>query len=466
MTKDDYINLIVQNKLEELAKVHYLDNLVKYQYNNKYLIEYLLENNIHSQEMDNFLTYNASYATFYLKYNIIEPLLNCHLKTLLNVNNKELILDTLLSKLDHKNRIKLYENIKEQSYWYFRDYEDYVIKSFEKYGVILPKIFIQNKTNKEKVNLANQNKLLLEELKLAFNDHSYIILDIVINELKHELISNEKYTIFEIKELIKYKKNHPNFKFIISNTSNGSFNPENETMEITPYRKGVLSHEISHLIFDQNEKASYETVKEYEKICDNIENNDEIINKIVDYLQKFHQQYHNRRIVYEKKYYDELKDRYQTYENYIKKVCQDLINSNTQTISVEYDRKIGFFVSSDNIKDVATELLIIEKEEYIKNELNNYYTEELMLENLLDALLHGRILDDLLDVECLSGHSFFQFIEEPSLSFNECIANYSVIRKSRKATELIDDLDKLTNNQLTSFLDEYFEKNRGNSYGR
>ena len=464
MKREEYINLIINNQLEELSKVHYLDNLVKYQYKNKYLIEYLLEKNIHSIEMDNYLKYNADFAIFYLNYNIIEPLYNCHLKTLLSANNGELILDSLLNKINYQDKVKLYQNIKKNSYWFFRDYEEYVVNIFGKHGLLLPKVFIHNKINSNN-NL--ENNLLLEEFKLAYQDHSCIILDIIINELKNDLVNNEKYTIFEIKELIKYKNNHPNFKFIISNTSNGSFNPDNETLEITPYRKGVFTHEVSHLIFEENDNSNnFEMINEYEKLCDNIDNDEEVISKIVNYLKKFHLKYNSMRPIFEKQYYDQINKKYGTYEEYIKKVANDLIKSNADLISIEYDQKVGMFVDSSDIESIVSELLIIEKNEFVKNELNNYFTEELMLENLLDAILHGRILDDLLDVECLSGHSFFQFSEDPLLSFNECLADYVAIKNSLKTNMLLDDLTELIGNNIIEILDNYLEINRSNGYGR
>ena len=109
--------------------------------------------------------------------------------------------------------------------------------------------------------------------------------------------------------------------------------------------------------------------------------------------------------------------------------------------------------------------MIIEKNEYIKKHVRNFYSEELMLENLLDAILNGKIFDQFIDIECLSGHSNIDFLRDNSLSFNETLANYDAIKNSRKASKLICDLRFLIGDEIINFLDNYLVMNRGDKYG-
>ena len=118
------------------------------------------------------------------------------------------------------------------------------------------------------------------------------------------------------------------------------------------------------------------------------------------------------------------------------------------------------FLTEDNIKQVVSELIINECNEYVNILTKNYYAEELMLENLLDALLKGDIFDHKYDVECLSGHSKLSFETEKTLSFDEVLADYDTIKNSSKANILINKLRTLVGNRLVDYLDNYIEEYR------
>ena len=468
MENEVYSNMIKNNQLELLSLQIEPKDLIIYKYNNRYIIEYLLEKNIHSYKMDTTMVYDREMISYYIKYNVLEPLLNCHLTPLLMMDNdNHFLLDLLLSKLNHQNRMKLYHNLKYNSYWSFHNNEDYIIETYKKYGIELPKIFIKmtdiiNKNH----NRSKKYNLVIEEFKNAFQDHNSYILDILTSEIYDNLSHNYNQTMIEMKELINYKKAHPNFKFAISSTSEGSYNPELEIMEITPFRKGVFNHELSHLLFENKERINIlNYVDKYEELCDFIDNENQI-EKITRYLKTFHENYYEMKAMFLELYEKDIIKKYHSYYDYIKIVAKDILDNNPEVIDVNYDEKVGYFITKDNVEEVVSELLFIERQEYLKNATNNFYSEELMLENILDAILHGRIIDELLDIECLSGHGFLQFDSDYTLSFNECLANYSAIKKSKKANKLINDLEMLTSKDLIDLLDSYLELNRSNDYGR
>ena len=99
------IELLKNKDYESLSNLTFLDNLVEYQYDNKYLIEYLLELGIHSTKMDDYLIHHVSFVKYYLKYNIIEPLLNCHINVLFKKIDNNLVLDLILDKSDDEYKI-------------------------------------------------------------------------------------------------------------------------------------------------------------------------------------------------------------------------------------------------------------------------------------------------------------------------------------------------------------------------
>lgn len=464
MEEVQYNRLIIDNELEKLANINIIDDLVKYKYLNRFLIEYLLEKDIHTHIMDSKTHYNADWINFYLNYNILTPLLDAHLKPLLSTSNNRLLLDILLEKLNNDERMTLYHNLKKNSYWLFRTHEKEIIMCYARYGINLPQIFITiPMINQNTLDIPIREKELFNEFREAFKDSDVSSIDFYINELRKKIMINKQRTVDDIIKLINYKREHPNFKLMISGDTEGEYDSTVQRMVISPYRSGILSHELSHLLYDEEDefKDSYQ-LKEYKRIQKGIEKSS--TKKIIDYLNNFHQKFNDMRNMFSEIYYQEINKKYHSFNQYVKTVCQDILDNHPEMIMVD-DGLAAYYVVSDNIEETVIELLNIEKEEFINNMLRNFYSEELMLENLMDALLMGKIFDEFYDVKCLSGHSGISFIEDDNLSFNECLADYDAIKNSRKGKRLILDLRNIIGNDLICFLDDYLEKNRGMKHG-
>ena len=464
MEKQEYNKLIINNELDKLANISMIDDLVKYKYLYRYLIEYLLENDIHTKIMDSKAQYNSDWIIFYIKYNILSPLLNSHLEPLLKTYNKRLLLDILLEKLSNDKRIELLHNLKQNSYWTYRIHENEIIKIYDKHGINIPRVFISEPKINKIVNRVPQKELeLFNEFKKVFQDNDDDTINFYLSEFRKLLAINKERTIDDIEKLIAYKRKHLDFKLLLSKNSEGEYDASEKHIIISPYRSNILSHELSHLLYNELDgfiDANHLDV--YKKIQARI-NSDDVIKKISEYLEQFHKRFHSMYDYFKEIYYLEIRKKYHSFNEYIKAVCKDIYENHPEMIMI--DDMAAYYVDDNNVSDIVVELLEIEKEEYIYRLLRNYYSEELMLENLFDALLMGKIYDNFLNIECLSGHSGFDFIEEENLSFNECLANYDAIKNSRKATRLIDDLQSIVGSELINFLDSYIEKNRGQNYG-
>ena len=464
MEKQEYNKLIINNELDKLANISTIDDLIKYKYLYRYLIEYLLENNIHTKIMDSKAQYDSDWINFYLKYNVLKPLLNSRLEPLLKTSNKRLLLDNLLEKLSNDERIELLHNLKKNSYWTYHIYENKIINLYDKYGINLTQVFINDPKINKRVDKVPQKELeLFNEFKEVFQDNNHNTINFYFSEFRKLLAINKERTIDDIEKLIIYKRKHPDFKLLLSKNTEGEYDASEKHIIISPYRSNILSHELSHLLYNElDDFIDANHLDVYKKIQDRI-NSDEIIKKISEYLEQFHKRFHSMYDYFKEIYYLEIKKKYHSFNEYIKAVCQDICENHPEMIMI--DDMAAYYVDDNNVSDIVVELLEIEKEEYIYRLLKNYYSEELMLENLLDALLMGKIYDNFLNIECLSGHSGFDFIEEENLSFNECLANYDAIKNSRKATRLTNDLQSIVGSELIRFLDNYIEKNRGRNYG-
>ena len=462
MEKREYNNLVINNELEKLANIHNVDDLIKYKYLYRFLIEYLLESGIHTKIMDNHAVNRVEWAYFYLKYDILKPLLNCNLNILLKTYNNELLLDSLLKKLDNNDRLKLLSNMKCNNYWDFRNNEDVIIRLYSKYGISLSKVFIDRPTINKKNILFSKNIIsLIDEFKEAFSDCDDITLSFYITELKRGMKVDKNRVIDDIRKLINYKRKHPDFHLAISNNSEGEYDYNKKHIIISPYRNNIFSHEFSHLLYDNLDiENNIDVLRRYQTIQKKI--NKLCISKITNYLNDFHQNYDQMLRYFSEIYYHEIKKKYHSYNEYIKVICEDIEKNHPEMIMVD-DGLMAIYPDFNKLEDTVVELLMVEKEEYVNNLTRNFYSEELMLENLLDALLMGKIYDGFLDVVSLSGHEGIDFLESDDLSFNECLANYDAIKKSNKADRLISDLRDIVGYELIEFLENYLKLNRGSN---
>ena len=455
---EKYIKIIEEGNLNALTNSLYFNDLISIKYKGKYLIEYLLEKGIHTIDMDNYTKYNYLFAKFYLQYNILKPLINCSLIVLLKEYNNEILLDTLLSKLNYNEKMELYYSIKVNSYNEFRIKEDVIRKSYLKYGIVLPKIFMNVNSSNEKYGHL-EDEILINEFKDVYKDHESNVINFIINELKKVLNINRNRGISDIQKLIDFKKKNPSFSISFSQDTEGEYVKKSKKMKISLSSPIVLSHEFSHLLFQEYEDD--EIVMEYEKIRNKIDNINNF-NKIKDYLKIFHQRFKEKQKELEKEYYNMVNDKYGSFDNYLEIVCKDILNNKKEFSIVQIYDKI-YDLEVCDVKSFVLEFLKIEKNEYINNHARKFFGKKLMLENLLDALFMGGLCDDM-DEECLSGHSGIYFLEKDSNSFDETLANFDALKKY-DGDDLIYDLKQLVGEEIIVFLDNYLKKNREKGYG-
>lgn len=457
MENYEYNNLIINNELDKLANINNQNHLVEYQYLKLYLIEYLLKNGIHTKIMDSRVQHSSKWIKFYLKYDVVKPLLKCYLKPLMDTVDGKLIIEQLLQKLNDDEKMELLKNLKNNSYWELHNHEKEIIELYQKHGIKLDQIFINNPTILDsKVSNRKKDENLINDFCEVFKDTNPYVLRVYLHEFKKRLSIDNKRAREDIKKLIAHKKENKSFTLLISNNTEGEYNSGLNTITISPKRHGVLTHEMSHLMYQMFDED--EDLKEYERIRKKITKK-ETIKKIVEYLKVFHKQFLDMENYFEQLYYRQIKAKYGSYNEYIKVICHDIYSSNSDIISV--DDNLYFYIDEDNIEDVATELLLIEKNEFKRTCTRDYYNEELMLENLFDALLKGAICDGKLGIECFSGHIGRDFDEYDDLSFDECLADYDAIKNSKKKDRLVSILDEIVGSDLIDFLDNYISRNRG-----
>ncbi len=459
----DYRRLIREGKLDKIAEEWNIIDFTRYKHLGKYILEYLLEKNIHTNRMDSLAKNDKKWFKYYLKYNITKPLLSTSLELLLNVNDNELLLETLLKKLNKRDKEKLYRNLKCNNYFLFHNFESYLNSIFKKYGVDKPNIFIELPLiYNDKVKSYDELDIILDEFKKVFKDTHELVLNTFINEFKRKAKINKKQTYNDIKRLIKVKKDKPSFE-LVTPEYNLNVNPFDgeykylDHLQVNLYGRGIMNHEISHFIFNDNDDDEDEDLFGLYRILRQNTRKKDTITKMINYIKDFHNRYKYMKNMFKELYYKEIERKYGNINNYRLVILNDL--RKYKPIFITFDIVFATIIVDKKRKINAVDYIIEnELKKYQKVMTYNYYTEELMLENLLDALLNGAIWEGKYNVRCLSGHSKSYFKDNKVLSLEEVIADFYAIKNSPKANILINKLRDIVGDELVDFLESYTKK--------
>lgn len=475
---EKYIEMLKNGEYYLLANLGFINELVEISYNDKYLIEYLLEKGIHSEKMDNYVRNNLKFAKYYLQYGIINPLINCSLKILMDYDfNNNLIIDTLLDHLDNVSKLRIYQKIKENSYSEYYEKERDIVDIFLRHGIILPTIFVEKKNNipnKDYVISEEISKLLEEFYDLFYVQGNEKVLNFIIGEFKRCLEKNTLRTLNDIKKLMDFKRKEPSFCFIDSEGRDDCYDKDLKILRTNTMDEVTFAHEFSHFLYYEYESENEEDLQRYEALREEIFNAK--ISNIINYLDLFHQDYEKVGKVFEEDYFALVEEKYGDFKKYIEVVCKDMLENMPSMLKIwnanEGEYSI-YMVDELNIKDIVLEFLTIEKEEYVRSRLNEYYAEELMVENIFDALLMGALFDGHLfkmqdgqkiPIKCLSGHGGLYYIKHKNDSFDECMANFDAINKSSKGKQIVKGLRIVLGEDMIDFLNNYIKKNRESVY--
>ena len=459
MENNEYNRLIRNNKLEELSEIWNISDFTRYKYLNKYVLEYLLEKGIHNTRMDNYAINDILWVKLYLKYKIVKPLEKCPLELLLVKNGDEPLLESLLKVMKTREKIRLYKHIKYEGYYLYHYMEQAIIDLFYKYDIIIPKTFLEYPTiiNKDMLKKSKDDKLI-QDFKNTYNDISPEILDYFISELYKKKSIDPKRPYYDIVQLIIKKKQNPDYKLGVKNincfTEDYAFCDYNNLV-INKYWSGNLTHEISHFEF-ANEDNDYSS---FNKLIKNVYQK-KSIEKITNYLNEFHDRFIETSKVFEKIYYKEAYEQFGGILNYFSIILLDIKYAKPDIINISLPEQIQIVTNNKTYFEITKEFIKEELVDFKTICTMNYYYEELSLENLLDALLKGGICDEKYDITSFSGHHEDYLTNTKDSILDECLANYEVIKYSRKRSYLIPKLRELVGNKIVDYLEDISNENR------
>ena len=309
---------------------------------------------------------------------------------------------------------------------------------------------------------------LLTELKELFYNDGYSdenIIDSLILSYRYYTSTNSLIAIEELKRLIEIKKANPD-SFIYGLTDETAFfSREDGGAFFSKNIIGSINHETTHALHFylsdfyypsnieevmeevRNNKSTLDKVKKFSNLFNDLRSKArDIINNYK--ISKFYEdRYSGDRKLELAKFLSELKNeqRRQYEDDYLPEVL-DIILAKTYSVDEYIENRVE-----------------IEKEELASAIVKSNLDAFSAIGDIIDAIYKGKYRHDVLEddkgeiIPHTYGHGI-DYYSDPKRCFNEIIANYGVIIKSKLAKEGIELLKMITGEEFVNEVKETYEK--------
>ena len=317
-------------------------------------------------------------------------------------------------------------------------------------------------------NYSGEHEDLLNELgDLFYNDgkSEKELIDVLITSYKQVLLENEELGLLEIKQLIEIKKNNYE-KFTYTKTNTGAyFSSADKGVHLDSSIIDTINHETSHAL--HYFLADNYIPEDYASIIERVRNNPETITKVAEYSRQF------------KKIRTELKEAISKSEiatYYDEKYSgENVVELATFLASSKEDKKKIFIkdypeqvldtilAGSFTVDEYIAQRKEIEQIEMLDAMLRNNYGAFLAIGDVIDAVFLGKFKNGVLKgedeafIESAYGHGIGYF-KNTNHGFDEMIAEYGEIMKSKNGQEMILYLRSIVGDELVDAIEECYQQ--------
>ena len=306
---------------------------------------------------------------------------------------------------------------------------------------------------------------LLQELRELFLNDGQSDKDLI-----EALVTSYRYTtsvnpifIEELKLLIEIKKKNNDFTYK-KEKDGGYFNPRMKSVVVSDTTISTLNHETGHALHFF--LTDYKLPEQYESIISRIASSEDWMKKLEEYAKNA------ERIKEEaKKNAREIITRYISLE--AAQTNTEEINSLLQSTKEEQKRKYiekGYseetldliFSSTFTLEEFIKQKREVEQAEMVDVIMRYEYDAFTAISDILDAITYGKFRSGLLSTEQnetinpFYGHGIRYYTRDALSGFQEMIANYETIIKSKKSKEMIDLLRYYVGDELVNMLEEFY----------
>lgn len=469
--------LVRNNKFDELKNVNYRYLFEKID-SDKVLLDFLLEQftKDNSFDLDNVISYidlseyRANIYIMFAKYDLEKLLPPLKKEQLLSSGyNHKTVLEDLLS-IDSKLAYKVIHN---------KDKKDIEIAVLlKKYGIdaesleiTLEKDEFSKKYLIEKQSISSdisdESFELLKEFKMVMSDgkSDNSLIFQLINGYKYLLSSNNPYGKRDLESLIQIKKDHPEFALLKSD--DGSyFLPGRKQVYLERPSIATLHHELGHAMY--HIYNDFGIPNEFNDIVDRLSSNKDVLENSVRYAEIFSDEFKKSKT----KAFKIFETRYNELFNFFKRMqIGIMLEKNKKELREEllgkgYPKDIVDYILTKEytIKEFKKHYVNVNSEELIQSMFESEFALPAAICDILDAIFEGKICDKKLegfeskDIRAC-GHGISYFRNNYESRFDEMIADYAEILKSKDSQRGVYLLTQIVGPELVNLLQDFYDNN-------
>ena len=317
--------------------------------------------------------------------------------------------------------------------------------------------------------LYEEGEKLLEELQNVFDDgeSDKDLVSALTSGYRQALFSSNNYAIVleEIRKLIEIKKQNMDRFFYIKEKDSGYFSLDNGSVFCGNTQVESLLHETGHAL--HHYMAQDKIPDDYNEIVTRARQNPELLVKAERLSNKFHEIANKIKALVEHKY-NNFFDGYYNEER--RQKIRDLLAKSKEEKKREYE---SLDIPEDQLDIILNEMYT--EEEYISHQKRIYIREnvEAILRNevsgifatsdILDAILEGKFHSGALKnsqgekIKQMPGHGLYYYFETDH-GFDEMIANFASMSKSKDANENLQMLKDIVGDEVYNMISNFYSK--------
>lgn len=330
--------------------------------------------------------------------------------------------------------------------------------------------FVKNTPDTYYGPLDNDSDYLIKELERLFisdGKSDKDLINLLITGYRNALFINYDITIREIEKLIEIKKNNFDKFYYVKDKNSSYFLPSKGCIFINDSYISVVIHETGHAL--HHYLTGSEVPDNYDEIVKRAEENKELLTKTSKYFESCNKIMKNIKNYFLNLANEVLTAHYSKQEN-----IMDIQSIASKDISEYRDKFKSLKIPEEQLEQILQETFSVE--EYIKREaiivaseltdttIRNNYASIGATNDIIDAIYRGKVCDGVLKsadgqkIASFGGHGI-RYYSQKKHGFDEMIAQFAVLVKSKGAEENLQVLRNIVGDEVYNMISNFYYTN-------
>lgn len=318
--------------------------------------------------------------------------------------------------------------------------------------------------------LDNDSDYLIKELERLFisdGKSDKDLINLLITGYRNALFINYDITIREIEKLIKIKKNNFDKFYYVKDKDSSYFSPNNGCILMNGGCISTIIHETGHALHYY--LTELKVPDNYDEIVKRVRENNELLTKTSKYFEHCNKIMKNIKNYFLNFANEVLTAHYSKQEN-----IMDIQGILSKDIDKYRDKFKSLKIPEEQLEQILQETFSVE--EYIKREaiivaseltdttIRNNYASIGATNDIIDAIYRGKVCDGVLKsadgqkIASFGGHGI-RYYSQKKHGFDEMIAQFAVLVKSKGAEENLQVLRNIVGYEIYNMISNFYYTN-------